>query len=77
MRDDEPVISLRTGIGIACLCLGALIDWLMFHNQPPLRFLFALFCLFIVLDALDGIRNLIKRLETKLDTVLEKVKGDQ
>lgn len=53
--------------------IGGLIDKYVFNHQPPVIFLFGIVCLFLLFDALNGIKNRVKRLEGKLDAIIKKL----
>ncbi len=69
-RADDPVMSRYTVLAVISFVIGGLIDKYVFNKEPPVLLLFALFCLFLLFDALNGIRNALKRTEGKLDAAL-------
>lgn len=66
-------MSEPTIIALVSFIIGGLIEKYVFHHQPPVTLLFAVFCLFLLFDALNGLKNRIKRLEGKMDAILEKL----
>jgi hypothetical protein len=70
---DDPVISPLTILAVVSFVVGGLVDKYVFHLQPPTTLLFAIFCLFLLFDALNGIKNRIKKLERKVDAAIEKL----
>jgi hypothetical protein len=68
---DDPVISGCTILATISFIIGGLVDKYILHHEPPVVLLFCLFCLFLLFDALNGIKNRIKRLEEKLDDILK------
>jgi hypothetical protein len=72
-NDDDPVISGYTILAVISFVIGGLVDKYVFHYEPPVTLLFGVLCLFLLFDALNGIKNRIKKLEGKLDDALEKL----
>jgi hypothetical protein len=70
---DDPIMSGYTILAVVSFVIGGLIDKYVFNHQPPVGLLFAVICLFLLFDALNGIKNQIGRLEGKLDALLEKL----
>jgi hypothetical protein len=70
---DDPVVSGYTILAVISFVIGGLIDRYVFNHEPPVMLLFAVFCLFLFFDAINGIRNRLKRAESKLDAILEKL----
>jgi hypothetical protein len=56
---------------VVSFVIGGLIDKYVFDRQPPMADLFAVFCLFLLFDALNGLKNRLKRVEGKLDAILK------
>jgi hypothetical protein len=70
---DDPVISSLTILAVVSFVIGGLVDKYVFHNQPPMTLLFAVVCLLLLFDVLNGIKNRLKKLERKVDAALEKL----
>lgn len=70
---DDPVISGYTILAVISFVIGGLVTKYVFNQEPPVLLLFAVFCLFLLFDTLNGIRNRLKRVEGKLDTILKKM----
>jgi hypothetical protein len=73
---DDPAISGYTILAVISFVIGGLIDKYVFNQGPPVVLLLALFCLFLLFDALNGIKSRLKRTEGKLDAILKKLNGD-
>jgi hypothetical protein len=72
---DDPVVSGFTILAVISFVIGGLIDKYVFNHEPPVVLLFAVFCLLVLFDALNGIRNRLKRAEGKLDAIIKKLDG--
>ena len=70
---DDPVMGSYTILAAISFLIGGLIDKYVLHHEPPTTLLFAVLCLFLLFDALNGIKNRIKKLERKVDDALEKL----
>jgi hypothetical protein len=70
---DDPVVSPLTIFAVVSFVIGGIVDKYVFDHDPPVMLLFGLFCLFLLFDALNGLKNRSKRLEGKLNAILEKL----
>lgn len=70
---DDPVIGGYTILALISFVIGGLIDKYVLHHEPPVVILFAVFCLFLLFDALNGISKRLKNAEGKLDAILKKL----
>ncbi len=66
---SDPVMSGYTILAAVSFVIGGLVDWYIFHHNPPVELLFGVFCLFLLFDALNNIKNRIQRVEQKLDAM--------
>jgi hypothetical protein len=74
--DDDPVLSGYSILALASFGIGALIDYYVFHHQPPIKLLLGLGCLFILFDSLNGIKRRAIDIEGKLDAILKKLNDE-
>ena len=68
---DDPVVSGYTILALVSMVIGGLVDKYVFDHQPPVDHLFAVLGLFLLFDALNGLKNRLKRVEGKLDAILK------
>ena len=70
---DDPVMSPLTILATVSLVIGGVVDKYVFGHEPPVLLLFGVFCLFLLIDAINGLKDRSKRLEGKLNAILEKL----
>ena len=68
---DDPVVSGFTILALVSFVIGGLIDKYVFGHEPPVTLLFGVLCLFLLFDALNELKNRLKRIEGKLDAILK------
>ena len=69
---DDPVLNTRLIVLLAAFACGAALDWFIFHpGRRHWSIVGVTFIGAITLEYLDGIRTRIKRIERKLNTILE------
>ncbi len=44
-------------LAVISFVIGGVIEKYVFHHDPPVTLLLVVFCLFLLFDALNGIRN--------------------